>query len=63
MGETKIAIDLRKCRQSGECIKVCPQKAIILKNGITTIDYSICDGDGMCIPACPEGAITMTESE
>ena len=63
MGKTKIAIDLSKCRRSGECIKVCPQKAIMLKNGITTIDYSICDGDGMCIPACPEGAITMTESE
>jgi Fe-S-cluster-containing hydrogenase component 2 len=44
-------------------MKVCPQKAIILKNGVTTIDYDKCDADGMCIPACPQGAITMTESD
>jgi len=63
MGETKITIDSSKCRLSGECMKVCPQQAIILKNGTTTIDYEKCDADGMCIPACPEGAITMTESD
>jgi len=63
MGGKQITIDSSKCKLSGECIKACPQKAIILKNGVTTIDYDKCDADGMCIPACPEGAITMTESD
>jgi Fe-S-cluster-containing hydrogenase component 2 len=63
MGDKRIIIDSSKCKLSGECMKVCPQKAIILKNGATTIDYDKCDADGMCIPACPEGAITMTESD
>jgi len=63
MGDKKISIDSSKCTLSGECMKVCPQKAIILKNGVTTIDYDKCDADGICIPACPQGAITMTESD
>ena len=51
MGGKKITIDSSRCTSSGECIKVCPQKAITLKNGVTTIDYDKCDADGMCIPA------------
>ena len=63
MGDKKITIDTNKCRLSGECMKVCPQKAIVRKNNTTIIDYDKCDADGMCIPACPEGAITITESD
>ena len=63
MGTTKIVIDNQKCRLSGECIKVCPQKAITIKEGKTTIAYDKCDGDGICIPACPQGALHMKESD
>ncbi len=57
----KIVIDLKKCKGSGECVKVCPTKAIFIKNGKACIDYKKCDGDGMCIPACPNDAVSLAE--
>ncbi|MBN3041229.1 MAG: 4Fe-4S binding protein [Candidatus Omnitrophica bacterium] len=59
MDQKKIIIDCEKCRGSGECIKVCPEKAISLKNGKAVIDYNKCDFDGICIPACPHQAISF----
>jgi NAD-dependent dihydropyrimidine dehydrogenase PreA subunit len=59
MPTTLILIDPAKCRLSGECIKVCPQQAIFVKDGTAVIDQKKCDLDGMCIPACPMDAISM----
>ncbi len=63
MSGIKIVINQDTCKLSGECIKVCPQKAISVKDGKTSIDYKKCDSDGICIPACPEGAITTVKSD
>ena len=63
MSEIKVVINPDKCKLSGECIKVCPQKAIFIKDGKASIDYEKCDSDGICIPACPQGAITTVESD
>jgi NAD-dependent dihydropyrimidine dehydrogenase PreA subunit len=63
MGKKKVVIDYDKCKLSGECIKVCPQKAIFIKNGKVVIDYEKFDLDGMCIPTCPENAIKISESD
>ena len=52
-----IIIDQNLCCGSGECIKVCPEKAIYLVNGKAVLDADKCDSDGICIPACPKGAI------
>ncbi|HAH21305.1 MAG: hypothetical protein A2Y00_00190 [Omnitrophica WOR_2 bacterium GWF2_43_52] len=57
----RVFIDSKKCRLSGECMKVCPEKAISVKNGTAVIDDEKCDLDGICIPACPEGAIRYIE--
>ena len=57
----KIIIALDKCKLSGECVKVCPQNAISIKDGRAIIDYEKCDVDGMCLPACPEDAIELIE--
>ena len=57
----KIVIDLRKCRGSGECVKVCPHGALTLVDGKAVIDHARCDLDGLCIPACPHGAVRYTE--
>lgn len=59
----KIVIDHSKCKLSGECVKVCPEKAISAEGGIVLIDYAKCDLDGMCIPACPHGAISLIEDD
>lgn len=53
----EIIIDHNLCCGSGECIKVCPEKAIRLVNGKAVLDADKCDSDGLCIPACPKGAI------
>ena len=57
----RVFIDPKKCRLSGECMKVCPEKAISVKDGKAVIDDKKCDLDGICIPACPEGAVRFIE--
>lgn len=54
----RVLVDPKKCRMSGECFKVCPRGAVLVKEGKAWIDPSKCDLDGICIPACPNGAIT-----
>ena len=54
-----IIVDHTKCTGSGECIKVCPLKAISLAAGKAVIDLEKCDLDGICIPACPNSAIII----
>ena len=39
MSTMKVIINPDKCKLSGECIKVCPQKAIFVKDGKAVIDY------------------------
>jgi NAD-dependent dihydropyrimidine dehydrogenase PreA subunit len=63
VSKMKVVIDCDKCKLSGECIKVCPQKAIFVKNGKAVIDCEKCNLDGICIPACPENAIKFIEDE
>ncbi len=57
----KIIIDPTKCQGSGECIKVCPEKAITKINGIALLNDAKCNFDGLCIPACPHSAISFSE--
>lgn len=59
----QIIIDQNLCCGTGECIKICPEKAISLVNGKAVIDDSKCDLDGLCIPVCPNGAIEYDEDE
>jgi len=59
----KILVDRDRCRGSGECLKVCPQDAISLEDGVAAVDESKCDFDGICIPACPRGAISFSEED
>ena len=63
MDRIKVVINQDKCKLSGQCIKVCPQQAISVKEGKAWIDYEKCDSDGLCILACPEGAITTVQSD
>jgi NAD-dependent dihydropyrimidine dehydrogenase PreA subunit len=57
----KIIVDHDKCTGSGECVVVCPRKALSLVDGKAVLDEEKCDLDGICIPACPEGAIKYWE--
>ena len=52
---------MKKCRGSGECIKVCPHGALHLIDGKAVVDHQRCDLDGLCLPACPHDAIDLVE--
>ena len=57
----KIVVNYNKCTGSGECVKICPQKAFSMVEGKPVLDYEKCDVDAICIPACPNHAITFSE--
>lgn len=46
------------CIGLGDCIKMCPQDAIVIENG-TAIVTNLCIGCGNCQSACPKKLIKM----
>jgi len=59
-------IKARECVACGECIENCPEDAISLSSGRTSlsseravIDHEECIGCGSCIGVCPEGAVKI----
>ena len=47
------------CLGLGDCMAVCPQDAIYLRNGIANVDTRKCIGCGMCAKTCPNGLISV----
>ena len=47
------------CIGLGDCVKVCPQDAICLENGMAHIDTRKCIGCGLCVRTCPRGIISL----
>ena len=47
------------CIGLGDCVKVCPESAICIENGIAHIDTRKCIGCGLCTKSCPRGLITV----
>lgn len=52
-------VEKEKCTGCGECLKVCPARAIKIEAGKACIDDS-CRECGACIEKCPAGAIKYT---
>ncbi len=59
----KIQYDREKCIGCGLCIKVCPAKAIELKEEEKKIRIYVgrCIFCGQCVDACPKGALSQGE--
>jgi ferredoxin len=47
------------CLGFGDCIKVCPTKAISIKQGKVYIDVKKCIGCGKCEKACPRNLFEL----
>lgn len=47
------------CLGQGDCAKVCPSDAIVIKDGLARIDKSECIGCGMCANVCPNDVIEI----
>lgn len=50
------------CIGLGDCAKVCPQQAIIIKNR-TAVVSSLCIGCGKCVNVCPKHIIRMVPQD
>ena len=47
------------CLGYGDCVRVCPQDAISIENGIAHINPKACIGCGICARECPNGIIHL----
>ncbi len=48
------------CLGLGDCMNVCPQNAIYLKDGLAHVCRLECVGCGLCVKTCPNGLISLT---
>ena len=48
-----------KCTGCGECIEVCPEKAIRIQGKASCTDRRLCKGAGLCADVCPNEARTV----
>lgn len=49
------------CLGLGSCVKVCPQGAISIADGIAVVNRQKCIGCGLCSQTCPKGIIGMQD--
>ena len=47
------------CLGLGSCVKVCPENAIRVVDGVALVDRQKCVGCGLCAKACPKGLIEL----
>lgn len=47
------------CHGLGDCVKVCQNNAICIKNGVAVINPELCTACGKCIKVCPNKLISL----
>ena len=47
------------CLGLGSCVRVCPEQAITVRDGVAVVDRRSCVGCGLCAKACPKGLIEL----
>ena len=47
------------CLGFGDCVRICPEDAISIKDGIAVVDQKKCVGCAMCAKECPNHLISM----
>ena len=55
--ESPYSVDSSACSGCNNCVLVCPNNAIIIKNNKAVIDLTKCTSCGNCVDACPTNAI------
>jgi pyruvate formate lyase activating enzyme len=57
--EPEISLQVSKCTRCGQCIPVCPLKAINMTEDTISIDHSLCNNCGQCAQVCYPEAIKI----
>ena len=47
------------CLGYGDCVRICPEDAISIENGVARVDPKKCIGCGMCTRECPHNIIRL----
>lgn len=47
------------CHGLGDCVKVCENNAICIKNGVAVINPELCTACGKCVKVCPNKLISL----
>jgi len=55
-------VQVSRCRQCGECVSMCPAKAVTLDARAVSFDYGPCIRCYCCIEVCPHGALQAVET-
>lgn len=51
--------DPDRCTGCGECVDICPVKAVVVEDGLAVVDKEWCIGCGVCATRCDFDAISM----
>ena len=51
------------CLGHGDCAAVCPEKAILVHDGLAMIDQDKCVGCGICTKVCPRGLFYIEDKK
>ncbi len=60
-----VAHDKRLCVYCTTCMRVCPQKALVVEkvfDGEISVDLNLCQGCGVCVDVCPSKALSMPKA-
>lgn len=57
MGGNKVCASA--CLGGGNCVGVCPDGGVSVKDGVAVVDRSLCEACGACIRACPRNLIEL----
>ena len=52
-------IDPNNCNGCERCLNRCQMEALVINEGITSVDLDHCIGCGLCVDQCPNEAITL----
>jgi Na+-translocating ferredoxin:NAD+ oxidoreductase RNF subunit RnfB len=50
------------CTGLGDCVRVCPENAITLKDGKAVVSDYLCNACGLCVKTCPKGIIKIQKA-
>lgn len=57
MGGKKVCSNA--CLGGGNCVNVCPDNGVYLKDGVAHVDRSLCEACGACVRKCPRNLIEL----